>query len=102
MRSVSIDPGTQLASIPALEREGIQRLRRPRVGLVRRVLQLQGHHHDFDKVIAQPYMRGVFAELIDQTAIINGVYHGWAVPAYGPVASAPKSPYVPRSVTKPD
>ena len=56
---------------------------------------------DFNKVAGQQYMRGVFAELINQSAIVTGVYHGWAVPAYGPVASAPSSPFIPSNVTKP-
>ena len=49
---------------------------------------ISGTTNDFDKVIAQPYMRGVIAELVDQAEMIKRVYHGWAVPAYGPAPTA--------------
>ena len=40
----NLDPGTQLAPDPGARTRRIQRLRRSRLGLVRRVLQLQGRH----------------------------------------------------------
>ena len=53
----------------------------------------------FDKVIAQQYVRAAIDHLIDQPAIIKGVYKGAAVAAYGPTPSAPTSPYAPASAT---
>jgi peptide/nickel transport system substrate-binding protein len=89
-----IDPGSQLSAIPKLRRHGYSVFGGPEWGWFGGVINYRDHTDDFDKVIAQRYMRGVFAELVDQATIIKRVYHGWAVPAYGPVPSDPDSPYV--------
>ncbi len=90
----SLDPSTQLGAIKKLKRDGVSVFGGPEWGWFGGVINYRDRTADFDKVIAQPYMRGVFAELVDQAAIIKRVYHGWAVPAYGPVPTAPRSPYL--------
>lgn len=97
----NIDPGTQLGSIPTLQRDGFSVFGGPGWGWFGGFFNFKDATNHFNKVIAQPYIRGVFAQLTDQSAIASGVYHGWAVPAYGPVAEAPASPFVPKNVTKP-
>lgn len=89
-----IDAATQLGAIPKLRRRGYSVFGGPEWGWFGGVVNYRDQTNHFDKVIAQPYMRGVFAELVDQAAIIKRVYHGWAVPAYGPVPTAPRSPYL--------
>ena len=96
-----IDPATQLGSIPTLTRDGFSVFGAPQWGWWGPFLNFKDKTNHFNKVIAQPYIRGVFANLVNENALVAGVYHGWAVPAYGPVASAPKSPFVPSNVTKP-
>ncbi len=96
-----IDAGTQLGSIPTLNRDGFDVFGAPQWGWWGPFLNYKDKTDDFNNVVAQPYMRGVFAELVNQQAIVAGAYHGWAVPAYGPVASAPKSPYLSAASTKP-
>src|SRR5262249_37027678 len=54
-----------------------------------------------NKVIAQAYVRQAIDSLINQPAIIKGVYKGAAVPAYAQVPSSPFSPYAPKSASKP-
>jgi peptide/nickel transport system substrate-binding protein len=90
----TVDFGTQLASIPKLERAGYSVFGGPGWGWFGGIINFKDATDDFDKVVAQPYIRGVFAELVNQRAIVRRVYHGWAVPAYGPVPTAPSSPYV--------
>lgn len=90
----SLDPATQLAAIPKLRRHGFSVFGGPQWGWFGGVINYRDQTDHFGTVIAQPYMRGVFAELVDQATIIKRVYHGWAVPAHGPVPSAPRSPYV--------
>lgn len=90
----SIDPGTQLAAIPKLRRHGFSVFGGPEWGWFGGVINYRDKTDHFGAVIAQPYMRAVFAELVDQRTIIRRVYHGWAVPAHGPVPSQPRSPYV--------
>jgi peptide/nickel transport system substrate-binding protein len=89
-----IDPGTQLRAIPTLRRRGYSVFGGPEWGWFGGVINYRDKTDDFDNVIAQGYMRGVFGELVDQATIIKRVYHGWAVPAYGPVPTEPRSPYV--------
>jgi peptide/nickel transport system substrate-binding protein len=89
-----IDSGTQLGAIPKLRRHGYSVFGGPEWGWFGGVVNYRDATDHFDKIIAQPYMRGVFAELVDQAKIIKRVYHGWAVPAYGPVPSDPRSPYL--------
>ncbi len=96
-----IDPATQLGSIPTLTQKGFSVFGAPEWGWFGGFFNFKDTTNDFNKVAGQQYMRGVFAELINQSAIVTHVYHGWAVPAYGPVAEAPTSPFVPKNVTKP-
>ena len=87
-----LDAGTQLGSIPTLTRDGFSVFGAPEWGWFGGFVNFKDTTNHFNKVAGQQYMRGVFAELINQSAIVSGVYHGWAVAAYGPVASAPSSP----------
>jgi peptide/nickel transport system substrate-binding protein len=93
-----IDAGTQLAAIPKLRRHGYSVFGGPEWGWFGGVINYRDSTDHFGAVISQPYMRGVFAELLDQATIIKRVYHGWAVPAHGPVPSYPSSPDVSGSV----
>lgn len=96
----ALDPSTQLHAIPKLRRHGFSVFGGPEWGWFGGVINYRDSADDFDKLIAQPYMRAVLAELVDQRTIIRRVYHGWAVPAHGPVPSAPRSPYVPSGVAR--
>ncbi|MEO7196001.1 MAG: ABC transporter substrate-binding protein [Pseudonocardiaceae bacterium] len=44
-------------------------------------------------VFKQLYLRQALQHLVDQPAIIRGVYSGYAIPAYGPVPVGPPNPY---------
>ena len=96
----TIEPVTQLAAIPGLRRNGYSVFGGPVWGWFGGFINFKDTTADFDKVVAQPYIRGVFAELVNQPQIIRSVYHGWAVPAYGPAPTAPFSPFVPRDATR--
>jgi peptide/nickel transport system substrate-binding protein len=92
-----IDADTQLGAIPTLRRHGYSVFGGPQWGWFGGVINYRDATDDFGAVISQPYMRQAFAELLDQAAIIKRVYHGWAVPAHGPIPSAPRSPEVTAS-----
>jgi peptide/nickel transport system substrate-binding protein len=96
-----LDAGTQLGAIPTLNRDGFSVFGAPEWGWFGGFLNFKDTTDDFDKVVAQQYIRGVFASLVDEPAIVADVYHGWAAAAYGPVATAPKTPFVPANVNKP-
>jgi peptide/nickel transport system substrate-binding protein len=96
-----LDAGSQLNAIPKLKSEGYSVFGGPSWGWFGGYFNFKDKTDDFNNVIAQTYIRGVFAELANQPAIVDHVYHGWAVPAYGPVPTAPFSPFVPSNANKP-
>lgn len=55
--------------------------------------------NNFDKIIAQLYVRQALAHLQNQSAVIKGVYKNAAVPAYSTVASLPSSKYSKAAIT---
>ena len=97
---VGIDP-SQLAEAPGLKSQGIDIFGGPGWGWFGGQINFKNTTNHFDKVIGQLYVRQAINHLIDQPAIIKGVYKGAAVPAYGPTPSAPTSPYAPASATTP-
>ncbi|HTW12477.1 MAG TPA: ABC transporter substrate-binding protein [Solirubrobacteraceae bacterium] len=96
-----LDAATQLASIPQLKSEGYSVFGTPGFGWYGGIINFKDTTNHFNKIITQPYVDEALDELIDQPAIITGVYHGWAVPASGPIPSAPDSPYAPPNSSKP-
>jgi peptide/nickel transport system substrate-binding protein len=92
-----IDAGTQLGQIPSLNSLGYHVFGTPGFGWYGGIINFKDTTDDFNKVIVQPYADEALDELINQNAIIKGVYHGWAVPASGPIPSAPDSPFAPAS-----
>ncbi len=98
--AVGIDP-SQLAEAPSLKSQGVTVFGGPGWGWFGGIINFKDTANHFDKVIAQGYVRGAIDHLIDQPGIIKGVYKGAAVTAYGPVPSAPTSPYAPADATTP-
>jgi peptide/nickel transport system substrate-binding protein len=54
---------------------------------------------NWNNVISQLYIRQALAHLVDNAGYIKAVFHGYAVPAYGPLPSAPTSQYTPANAT---
>jgi len=96
----ALDAATQLGQIPDLKSQGYSVFGTPGFGWYGGIINFKDTTDDFNKIIVQPYVDKALAELINQNAIIKGVYHGWAVPASGPIPSAPTSPYAPASSAK--
>jgi peptide/nickel transport system substrate-binding protein len=96
----SLDAATQLGSIPELKSQGDSVFGTPGFGWYGGIINFKDTTDHFNKIIVQPYVDAALAALINQNAIIKGVYHGWAVPASGPIPSAPTSPYAPASSAK--
>jgi peptide/nickel transport system substrate-binding protein len=98
--AVGIDP-SQLAEAPGLKSQGIDIFGGPGWGWFGGQVNFKDTTNHFDKVISQLYVRQAIDHLINQPAIIKGVYKGAAVAAYGQTPSAPTSPYAPPSATHP-
>ncbi len=96
----TLGPSAQIGPIIRLRRHGYSVFGGPAWGWFGGIINFKDATDDFDKVVAQPYIRGVFAELVNQQTILTRVYHDWAVAAYGPVPTAPSSPYVPSGAAR--
>jgi peptide/nickel transport system substrate-binding protein len=97
---LNFDP-SDIPQMPSLKAQGIDVFGGPSWGWFGGILNFKDTTNHFDKVIAQQYVRQAMTELINQPAIIQNVYKGAAVAAYGPTPSAPTSPYAPSSATTP-
>jgi peptide/nickel transport system substrate-binding protein len=98
--AVGIDP-SQLAEAPALKSSGIDIFGGPGWGWFAGIINFKDKTDDFNNVISQLYVRQAIDYLIDQPAIIKGVYKTAAVPAYTEVPTSPASPYAPASAGTP-
>jgi len=97
---IGFDP-SQIPQMTSLKSDGIDVYGGPSWGWFGGQPNFKNTTGHMDKVIAQLYVRQALQSLINQPAIIKGVYKGAAVPAYGPIPSAPTSPYTPHSATHP-
>jgi peptide/nickel transport system substrate-binding protein len=98
--AVGIDP-SQLAEAPTLKAQGIDIYGGPGWGWFGAVINFKDKADDFNNVIAQVYVRQAIDYLIDEPAIIKGVYKNAAVAAYTEVPTAPFSPYAPDTAGQP-
>jgi peptide/nickel transport system substrate-binding protein len=94
-----LDP-SQLNQVKSLTSQGIDTFGGPSWGWFGGQINFLDTTDHFNKVIAQPYARQALDHLVNQPAIIKGVYKSAAVTAYGPTPSAPSSPYAPADATK--
>jgi len=92
--AVGLDP-SQIPQAVSLHSQGIDMYGGPSWGWFGGIINFEDATNHFDKVIAQPYVRQAIDYLINQPAIIKGVYKGAAVAAYGPTPTSPDSPYAP-------
>lgn len=82
--------------LPELERTGYNYYGMPKDGQVNSLfINFENTTNNFDKIIAQPYVRQALQHLIDQKGYIQskGIYNGAAAESYSPVAAS--SPYAP-------
>lgn len=105
MRTGSLDIGSvdfsQLTDVSSLKRQGYSVFGLPDFGWAGVIWNFNNTVHHFNKIIAQLYFRQVMAMLVDEPAIIAGIYHGAAGLAYGPIPSVPKTQFTPANAVKP-
>jgi peptide/nickel transport system substrate-binding protein len=105
MRTGSLDVGSidfsQLNAVSSLKSQGYSVFGYPDFGWAGVIWNFKNTVHHFDKIISQLYFRQVMAMLVNEPAIIKGIYHGAAGLAYGPIPSVPKTPYVPSDAVNP-
>ena len=105
MRTNSLDIGSvdfsQLTDVSSLKSQGYSVYGLPDFGWAGVIWNFKNTVNHFDKIISQLYFRQVMAMLVDEPAIIAGIYHGAAGLAYGPIPSAPHTQYVPSNAVNP-
>jgi peptide/nickel transport system substrate-binding protein len=91
-----VDP-TDLLQAKALEADGYEIWRYPDFGFTYVVYNFKDQTAHFADIIKQLYLRQALAHLQDEPAMISSklTFDGAAVPSYGPVPSAPASPFAP-------
>lgn len=92
---------TQLGMIPGLKQQGYRVFGLPAFGFTDGVLNFKDKTNDFDRVIAQRYVRQALASLIDQPAMIKGILKSAGAPGYGPIPPVPSSVYTNADVANP-
>lgn len=71
----------------------------PSTGFSYLYFNFQDTTNNFDKIIAQLYVRQALAHLQNEPAVIKGVYKNAAVPSYSTIASLPSSKYSKLAIT---
>jgi peptide/nickel transport system substrate-binding protein len=94
-----VDP-SEIAQAKGLSSQGIDLYGGPGWGWFGGIYNFNDQTNHFAQIIKQLYARQVLAYLQNEAGIIQGVYKGAAVTAYGPTPSSPASPYAPASATK--
>jgi peptide/nickel transport system substrate-binding protein len=90
-----------IGALPRLRSAGYAVFGGARWGYFGVTLNFEDRTDHFAAVIRQLYVRQALQRLIDEPALIKGVFHGAAAPQYGPVPRAPSSPYTPRDSVRP-
>jgi peptide/nickel transport system substrate-binding protein len=92
-------PSESLPQVPRIESAGYNVYGYPSLGFSYVVFNFKDTTGNWDKIIGQLYVRQALAHLSDQAALIKGIYHGAAAPAYGPVPAIPATNYVPANAS---
>lgn len=89
--TVALLDSTYIDQLPSLESAGYNYYGMPKEGQVNSLfLNFEDTTNNFDKMIAQPYLRQALQHLIDQAGYIKskGIYNGAAAESYSPVSPA--------------
>jgi peptide/nickel transport system substrate-binding protein len=105
MRTQSVDIATvdfsQLTAVSSLKALGYSVFGLPDFGWAGDIWNFEDKTGHFNNIVSQLYFRQAMAHLVNEPAIIAGIYHGAAGYAYGPIPAVPKTPYVPADAVNP-
>jgi peptide/nickel transport system substrate-binding protein len=105
MRTQSVDIATvdfsQLTDVSSLKSLGYSVFGLPDFGWAGDIWNFEDTTDHFNDIVSQLYFRQAMAHLVDEPAIIAGIYHDAAGYAYGPIPAVPKTPYVPANAVNP-
>jgi peptide/nickel transport system substrate-binding protein len=92
---------SQLADVGELKAHGYSTFALPDFGWAGAVWNFEDKTGHFNNIVKQLYFRQAMQMMVNESAIIQGVYHGAAGVAYGPVPTVPKTAYVPANAINP-
>lgn len=84
-------PTDDLPQLPAIKRGGYHVFAMPQFFIT--YMNMNFNNPTAGPIFKQLYIRQALQHLVDQPAIIHGVYSGYGIPAYGPVPVGPPNPY---------
>ncbi|HVB43495.1 MAG TPA: ABC transporter substrate-binding protein [Streptosporangiaceae bacterium] len=99
--TIGLIPSTDYPQIGTLKKNGYAVYGYPDLGWDYMVFNFKNTTNHWDKIVGQLYVRQALAHLVDQQGYINGIDHGFAVAASGPVPSVPQSPFAPANAAGP-
>jgi peptide/nickel transport system substrate-binding protein len=94
-----IVPSADYPQIPSLKSSGFNVYGGPDFGWEYMYFNFKNTTDNWNSVIGQLYVRQALAHLVDNAGYIKAIFHGYAVPAYGPLPSAPLSKFTPSTAT---
>ncbi|MGH3550602.1 MAG: ABC transporter substrate-binding protein [Pseudonocardiaceae bacterium] len=84
-------PTADLPQLPTIKQRGYQIFAVPQFLIS--YVNMNFNNPRAGPVFSQLYIRQALQHLVNQPAIIHGIYSGYAIPAYGPVPVGPPNPY---------
>jgi peptide/nickel transport system substrate-binding protein len=98
--TVGFIPSDSLPQVPSLKSKGFNVFGEAGFGWYYLPFNFANTAGGWNKLIGQLYVRQALQHLVDSKGIIDGIYHGYGAPAFGPVPSEPASPYTPPNGKK--
>lgn len=99
--TVGLIPSTDFPQIPSLKKLGFNVFGNGELGWDYLLFNFKDKTDNWNKIIAQLYVRQALAHLVDTYGYVSGIFHGYATVADGPVPSEPASPFTPSNALKP-
>ena len=90
---------SDVPQLPEVKRLGYNYFGMPDFGMEFANYNFKDTTGDFNNIIAQPYIRQALAHLVDDQGWIHAFMYGAGDPAYGPIPTYPRSPYMPSNAT---
>jgi peptide/nickel transport system substrate-binding protein len=88
---------SDVPQLPSLQRSGYNYFGMPDFGMTFANYNFKDKTGDFNNIIGQPYIRQALAHLEDEQGWIRAFMHGAGDPAYGPIPTYPRSPFLPAN-----
>jgi peptide/nickel transport system substrate-binding protein len=100
--TIGLVPSENFANIPALKSKGFTVWGYPTGGMWYITLNFADTTNHWNDIIGQLYVRQALQHLMNQPAMVKGIFHEAAIVSNGPTPSLPPSTFLPTSATTAD